>query len=242
MQPDPTLQGEPAQHKAQSQASSSSICKSARILGAHPSLSWPTCLPRGFFASHLCWAGKQHRWERLSQARRSSLTFLSGLLVPNSITPDSLLLSLPGPRGSSGPTAHTAWERGSRVGGWARGGPGAWETLHKGLPKDFAPAMHGALRVGVCCWLLCLIHHRARGEDKHSAASRKSTQILPQHPDVSRPCKNISPRRLTARIPRWAGDLQINDGVHSFWFPSLQLKHTRSTKHSFSSPIDLGCC
>lgn len=132
-----------------------------------------------------------------AQARRSNLTFLNGLFGSISISPDSLLH--PCPRSRSGISAsYTVGEkeRGGWV-GWGGGREGAWETLHKGLPNDFAPVMQGALggdRVGVCCWLVCLIHHRAGGEEKHSAASRKSMKILPQHPEVSRLCKNISPR------------------------------------------------
>lgn len=68
-------------------------------------------------------------------------------------------------------------------------------------------------------------------------------KILPQHPEVSRLRKTMSSRRLTARIQRWAVDLQINeDRLHTFWFPSLQLNIPDPQKISSRSLSDLSCC
>lgn len=187
MQPDPTLQGEPAQHKAQNQASSSSICKSARILGAHPSLSWPTCLPRGFFASHLCWAGKQHRWERLSQARRSSLTFLSGLLVPNSITPDSLPpLSPRSPRQQRSHCSYSVGER--EPGGWVGSGRTGGLGNPPQRPSEGLCPSHARGFAGGCLLLASLLNSPpstgrgqtfSRFQEEHANLTPASRRLSP---------------------------------------------------------------
>lgn len=146
MQPDPTLQDNPAQHKAKRPAAlSASLPASWALTPAPPgplSCQEPSLLSTyARLGSSISGKGGAS-----TQARRSSLTFLNGLFSSITISPGSRLH--PGPRSRSGTLAsYTVGERerGGWVGGWAGGRAGAWETLHKGLPNDFAPVMQGAL-------------------------------------------------------------------------------------------------
>lgn len=55
------------------------------------------------------------------------------------------------PAGEAALRPHTPWEKRSGADGWVGGlggRAGAWETLHKGLPNDFAPVMQGAFCEG----------------------------------------------------------------------------------------------
>lgn len=83
---------------------------------------------------------------------------------------------------------HTPWEKGSGAGGWARAGAGAWETLHKGLPNDFAPVMQGVLRgnrLDVCCWFVCLIHHRGGKGETFSRLQEEHENLTPASRSLS---------------------------------------------------------
>lgn len=151
MQPDPALQYNTALRKAKQPAAlSASLLSSWALTPASPgALSCqkpsllPTCAREESSIPEEGGAG--------TQARRNSLTFLNRLSGSISISSGSRLP--PGPRRRSGTSAsyiagETEW--GGWVGGWAGGlgRAGAWETLHKGLPNDFAPVMQGAFCEG----------------------------------------------------------------------------------------------
>lgn len=142
------------------------------------------------------------------------------------------------PEGEAALRPQTSWEKGSGVGGWAgsggRAGPGNLST--KASRMTSLQSCRGFLRgdrVGVCCWLVCLVHHRAEREETLSRFQEEHENLTPASRSLS-PVQKYIPME-TDRIPRWAVDLQFNeDGLHIFWFPLLQIKYTGSTKHSFS--------
>jgi len=193
-QPDPTLQDNPAQQKA----------KQPAALFASPPASWAltpafpgplSCQEPALLSTYARMGSSiSGKGGASTQARRSGLTFLNGPFGSVSISPGSFLH--PGPRSRSGTSApHSVGERersGWVGGGWGERGPEepstkAFETL-----RSCRGLLRGDL-VGVCCWLVCFIPHRARREERRSAASRKSTKILPQRPEASPPVQKYIP-------------------------------------------------
>lgn len=186
---DPTLQDTPVQHKAkQTAAVSASLPTSWALTPASPgplSCQEPSLLSTyARMGSSISGKGGAS-----IQARKSNLTFLSGLF--GSLSPGSLLH--PGRSRRSGTSAsYTVGERerGGEVKGWVGGRAGAWETLHKGLSNDLAPVMQAASRedrVGVWCWLVCLIHHRARGRGE------TFSRFQEEHENLTPASRSLSP-------------------------------------------------
>lgn len=166
MQPDSTLQDNSTQNKAeQTEALSASLPASWALTPASPGPH--SCQEPSLLSTYSRMGSNiSRKGGASSQARRNNLTFLNRLF--DFISTGSSNLLHPGPHSRSDTSAsYTVGER--ERGGWAGvgGRSGAWEILHNGLPSEFSPVMQEALqgdREGVWFWLVCLIHHRARGK------------------------------------------------------------------------------